>query len=756
MATEVVYELGPSGNFATWQDARTALVALNPVANDQIVYLDVAVDVAIANNTSDWANANTDAEHPIIVRPKPGLGWRDINPGATSRPTTGIKLTITCGANNGLLVSNGFIFQDFLISATSTTVNRYPIFLGGTGTVRGGMRRCWIDGSNAVQPLITAQRSSAVPGAFADLFLEDCVVVATGSTTIPAATFSYNACVQRVLFAAPTLALRIAGAVGGPALRNCVVLGNVLNEHTGNMQALSIAASGSNYITGTYTRGGSGTSYTAGTFITGLTTGAFDTGTYRPASGGALIDTADDSANFTLDINLLNRSSAADVGPIQRSGGVSLPTGTVSAATPSGQSVTVSWTQTGATEGLLVLDGTADVTQAINTSNASGSHTFTGVAAGSYTVRLQLSNSGGPVEYTGGTVTITETGGSPEAPPPEEAEDPPVVSAVAGLPTGATAATIDADTTRSGGTLWAVVTTSATVPTKVQIKAGQNHLGAAVGTGRALSQSVGAPGTRSLSATNLTASQVNYAHVYHEHPDGDSNVASSAAFTQPAVVNPPAITDQPDNVTVGDGADATFSIAFTGTAPITVQARRDGANVPGVVVGSGTATYTVEDAGPDDNGAEITFFLENSADSVTSNAAVLTVDAPIVAPTIIAEPEDTAVIVGDTASFYVEASTGGGTRTYQWRVRPVGDSGAGTVISGATSALYSTAVLSLIQSGQQYQCQVSNESGVVVPTRWATVTVSEPEEPEEPEDPGTPSAMSVSDWYWTLRRRCAA
>ncbi|GHC72538.1 hypothetical protein GCM10007320_08480 [Pseudorhodoferax aquiterrae] len=720
MATEVHYELGPSGDFATWQDARTALVALNPVANDQIVYLNVAVDVTINNNTVDWANANTDAEHPIIVRPKPGLGWRSLHPNSHSRPAGGIKLTINVGANNGLLSSNGFIFEDFLITAASTTSGRYPIYLGGTGTVRGGMRRCWINGSNSVQPLITVLRGSAVPAAFADYFLQDCVIEATGSTTLAAAVFSYNACVERNVFSGPQLAVRIAGGVGGPAIRNNVIVGDVLNEHTGNVQALSIAASGSNSVTGTYTRGGSGTSYNAGTFATGLTSAAFDAGGYRPAAGGALIDTADDSANFTLDMNGLNRSSVPDRGPFQRTAGVALPTGTINVSLPSGQTVVVTGTQTGATSGTVTLDGASDLVQSIDVGSSSYTVTFTGVPPGTYAASLLLTNSGGPRTVTGGSVTVTETTGNPTAPEAEEPAGPPEVSGVSGVATSSGTAQITATTTRSGGTLRGVVSTSATKPTTAQIDAGQTHAGVAAPW--AGSQVPSSPGARAFSASGLSATQTYYAHVYHDHPDGDSAIVSSSAWTQPAVVVAPEITNQPDDLTVEDGADAVFTISFTGTAPIAVQARRDGVNVPGAVVGSGTASYTIADCDAADSGAQISFFVSNSAGSDTSDVAVLTVNAPIAAPTITTEPADDAVTEGESAVFSLEATNGGGTNTIQWFTRPQGDTGNGTAVSGATASTLTTAALALADDGREYRGRVTNEADTVY-TRWARVTV---------------------------------
>lgn len=717
---QLIGEFGPGG-FATWQDARAAIVAVNAISLNRVPVLHIAQDVTINNNTLDWANANTDMDRICIVRPKPGLGWRDLYPEAQSRPPSGIKLTINAGANNGLLSSNGFIFEDFLVTATSTTAGRYPINLGSTGSVRGGMRRCWINGNNSVQPLLTMLRGSAVPAAFAEYFLQDSVIEALGSSSLAAAVFSYNACVERTLFSAPQLALRIAGGVGGPVIRNSIVLGDVLNEHTGNVQAVTIAASGNNKISGSYTRGGSGTSYNAGTFATGLTAAAFEAGGYRPAAGGILIDAADDSANFTLDMGLRNRSSIADIGPIQRTAGLALPTGSVSASLPSGQSVTVSWTQAGATSGTVTLDGDSDLVHQIDVGTPNGSHTFLGVPAGSFTVRLDLANSGGPLVVTGNTISISETGGSPTAPQPVEPEETPAVADVAGVATSAVTAQVSVTTNRSGGTLYVVVTQSEVKPTRAQLALGQSHTGAAALW--ADDQSPPSPGGRVFSAAGLSPGGPYYAHAYHEHPDGASNIASSSAWTQPALVIAPEVAVGPTDLTVDDGDDAVFTFTYTGTEPVAVQARRNGINETGAVASAGTVTFTVADADGSDSGAVFTFHLSNEAGGVTTDPVELTVNAPVQPPTITSEPSDDAVTEGESAVFGVEATNGGGVNAVQWFSRPQGDGSDGAPVAGATSTTLTTAPLTVADDGREYRPRIANEAGEIF-GRWARVSVA--------------------------------
>lgn len=97
--------------------------------------------------------------------------------------------------------------------------------------------------------------------------------------------------------------------------------------------------------------------------------------------------------------------------------------------------------------------------------------------------------------------------------------------------TGTTTANLGVTTDQPSGTLYAVVTTSATKPTPDQIKAGQDHTGAAATWSG--NQAVTSTGVKSFSATGLTASTTYWAHFVHETA-GTSNI-ESATFTTPAV-----------------------------------------------------------------------------------------------------------------------------------------------------------------------------------------------------------------------------
>jgi len=107
---------------------------------------------------------------------------------------------------------------------------------------------------------------------------------------------------------------------------------------------------------------------------------------------------------------------------------------------------------------------------------------------------------------------------------------PPVLSVPTGSATGSTTADVGATTDEANGTMWAVLTASSTQPSTAQIKAGQDHTGAAAAWGN--SQLISTTGAKALGATGLTPATAYYGHVVHTDSSGnDSNRVSSAVFT---------------------------------------------------------------------------------------------------------------------------------------------------------------------------------------------------------------------------------
>jgi hypothetical protein len=87
------------------------------------------------------------------------------------------------------------------------------------------------------------------------------------------------------------------------------------------------------------------------------------------------------------------------------------------------------------------------------------------------------------------------------------------------------------------------------------------------------------------------------------------------------VRTPPTITTQPADQTVTAGQRARLSVTATGTAPLHYQWTKNGVNITGAT----KASYTTPPTTAEDNGNLFSVAITNSAGSVTSNNATLTV-----------------------------------------------------------------------------------------------------------------------------------
>jgi uncharacterized repeat protein (TIGR02059 family) len=99
---------------------------------------------------------------------------------------------------------------------------------------------------------------------------------------------------------------------------------------------------------------------------------------------------------------------------------------------------------------------------------------------------------------------------------------------------GSTDGALTVDTDEGNGTLYWVISTSSTAPSKAQVKAGQMHTGAAAADSG--SQAVSGTGTQTISGeSGLTESTTYYAHFMHEDSSANqSDVVSGNGFTTDA------------------------------------------------------------------------------------------------------------------------------------------------------------------------------------------------------------------------------
>ncbi len=168
-------------------------------------------------------------------------------------------------------------------------------------------------------------------------------------------------------------------------------------------------------------------------------------------------------------------------------------------------------------------------------------------------------------------------------------------------------------TNEADGTLYWVVSTSATAPSKAQVKAGQTHTGAAATDSG--SQAVTMLGVQPISGgfTGLTSETTYYAHYMHEDSDGNqSDVSSADGFTTPDVTAPvlSSPVDTATGDTTGEGTVSTtedngtlyYVVSYYLTAPSAAQIiagleyNGDAAPLAGsqAVTTTGTQTVTFE------------------------------------------------------------------------------------------------------------------------------------------------------------------
>ncbi|MGB8476021.1 MAG: choice-of-anchor D domain-containing protein [Candidatus Acidiferrum sp.] len=336
---------------------------------------------------------------------------------------------------------------------------------------------------------------------------------------------------------------------------------------------------------------------------------------------------------------------------------------------------------TGGSGSTLTLSGAASAT---TTADSSGNYMITGLANGTYT--LVPSHAG--YTFTPSSQSMTVKGAN-----------------VTGVNFTDTAAT--------------VAPTITTQPVNQTVTAGQTATFTVVAGGTApLSyqwQKNGAniAGATAISYTTPVTATTDSGSTYRVVVTNTAGTVTSAAatLTVTAATVAPTITTQPVNQTVTAGQTATFTVVAGGTAPLSYQWQKNGANIAGA---TGTS-YTTPATATTDSGSTYRVVVTNTAGTVTSGAATLTVNAAAVSPTITTQPVNQTVTAGQTATFMVVA---GGTAplSYQWQKN-------GANIAGATGTSYTTPVTATTDSGSTFRVVVTNTAGTVT-SAAATLTVN--------------------------------
>lgn len=173
----------------------------------------------------------------------------------------------------------------------------------------------------------------------------------------------------------------------------------------------------------------------------------------------------------------------------------------------------------------------------------------------------------------------------------------PVLSSPAFTASSSSAGTASVSTDEGNGTLYCVVTQSATSPSAAQIKAGNDHTGSAADFDA--SQAVSGTGTQNVAVTGLTASTTYYAHfVQDDAAANESNVASdTTGDTTNAANAAPSWSGTPSAMSSKRGQaltpqDVTSLVSDTDTLSYSITGAPTGVSInssTGVISGTPTA-----------------------------------------------------------------------------------------------------------------------------------------------------------------------
>jgi hypothetical protein len=213
--------------------------------------------------------------------------------------------------------------------------------------------------------------------------------------------------------------------------------------------------------------------------------------------------------------------------------------------------------------------------------------------------------------------------------------------------------------------------------------------------------------TATLTLSNIPLSMSGYQYRLQVSNATCTTPASSNAATL-TVNEQPAVTTAPQSTTICAGNNTTFTVNATGTGlTYQWQLSTDGGATYNDIVGATASSYTVTGTTPTFNGYRYRVVVSGACTpAVTSTAAILTVNTPIVVTAPVTAP----VCATGTASISITA-TGTGP-SYQWQVST--DGGVnwsnvtnGAVYSGATTPTLTISNVTATMNGYLYRNVVS-------------------------------------------------
>lgn len=201
----------------------------------------------------------------------------------------------------------------------------------------------------------------------------------------------------------------------------------------------------------------------------------------------------------------------------------------------------------------------------------------------------------------------------------------------------------------------------------------------------------------------------------------DNHITSSSATltVTPAPVAP-AITQQPADQTITAGQDASFSVTATGTTlSYEWQQSSDGGILFTSLGSPDHPTLTLAAVQLAYDAYRYRVVVSNGAGNVTSDAALLTVNAAL--PAFTTQPADATIEVGGDATFTV-AVTGAPAPTLQWQ-SSADNGGTWADVNGATGTVFSVLHAALGDDGRKVRAVATNSAGAVNSSA-ATLTVT--------------------------------
>jgi len=357
----------------------------------------------------------------------------------------------------------------------------------------------------------------------------------------------------------------------------------------------------------------------------------------------------------------------------------------------------------------------AITTQPASATTCAGANvTFTTTATGSgLTYQWQEDTGSGFVDITGATTTSYTKTGITAAMNGYQYQvivsgtcTPPVTSSVATLTvTTAPAITVQpvAVTTCAGANaVFSVTTTGAGVGYRWQVDDGSGF--------------VDIPGATAATYTKVAAPASFNGYLYRVIVGGvcPPSVTSSTALL--TIQAGPSITTQPASLATCVASNATFTVVASGPG-LSYQWQENTGSGFVDIAGATSASYTKTGITALMTGYSYRVLVTGiCAPTVTSTAAVMTVDAP---PTFTTQPANAAVCEGVSATF-TSVATGVGV-TYQWQE----NTGSGFVnIAGATSASYTKTGTTAAMSGYTYRVIATGACSPPATSSVVTLTVN--------------------------------